>query len=108
MCVVAEGKDSTVGLPLKRSVGTKRLQAWPLHRIGFATNQFPVGLASPGDSGMGASIEDDDRSDGSYDSDFTGSSGSDSESDTFSPQQAAQVRTPIWAWAINSQPGVSL
>ncbi len=44
---------------------------------------------------MGASIEDDDRSDGSYDSDFTGSSGSDSESDTFSPQQAAQVRTPI-------------
>ncbi len=57
---------------------------------------------------MGASIEDDDRSDGSYDSDFTGSSGSDSESDTFSPQQAAQVRTPISAWAINSQPGVSL
>jgi hypothetical protein len=41
---------------------------------------------------MGEPVDDADPSDGSYDSEETGSSGSESESDTFSPQQPAQVR----------------
>lgn len=42
---------------------------------------------------MGEPVDDAEQSDGSYDSDVTGSSGSESESDTFSPQQPAQVST---------------
>ena len=41
---------------------------------------------------MGEPTDDADPSDGSYDSEETGSSGSESESDTFSPQQPAQVK----------------
>lgn len=40
---------------------------------------------------MGEHVDDAEPSDGSYDSDVTGSSGSESESDAFSPQQPAQV-----------------
>jgi hypothetical protein len=40
---------------------------------------------------MGEPVDDAEPSDGSYDSEETGTSGSESESDTFSPQQPAQA-----------------